>query len=663
MEIIARLTSFLRGNKVEICIVIGCIGIFIPFILFSKPVRVGDGSEYYALSLAWSTTHKPFMTDGSWEQYSLLVDSGEIIGPTLKDFFPALRLGSSADFNHFWFYSLGAAVISKIGDKIFGISIPVHTTFLLWHCLLLATMLIIAWRCFGWKGLLSAVLLTSLSPIIWYFDKVHTEFFTFCLTTSTVMLFIKRRYLPAAFFLALAATQNISFAALSFLALGFGIVLRGGEKYSLGDVVLITLTIAAAVIHPVYYYSRFGILDPIMFTGGANVGSNLTSAYIWILDPDLGLLPNWPLGIVLLVLSIIIFRGNNYSRRRIYAWLVFVICYTGISLWAQSSTTNLNSGATPGLARYALWYLPLFFPAILLLVDKITLFKWPSILLMGIFVISFIYNFHFNNPNICGCGNNFPSPFSLFIQTSLPKIYNPPPEVFVERYSYMGDAAGILKPVAVVGPDCHKVLYMNPIIPDKKQIILGGKGCGFDLDRLKDILEAKNSLIISQRPKYLYLSDKEYQESIFIPTVSEWISAAQDGKAIAMMNSGWYQPEIWGTWSEGNLSTLNIPCPSVKPSQTGPLILDLEIQPFVAPEHPNVTIKINVGNKQLWSGSLDKIEIVSFALPKDVCTKNNFTMSISIDNPTSPEKLGLSSDSRILGIGLIKMRFRSPADH
>jgi len=44
---------------------------------------------------------------------------------------------------------------------------------------------------------------------------------------------------------------------------------------------------------------------------------------------------------------------------------VFVVSYLAISLFAQSSTQNLNSAATPGLSRYGLWYIALFFPLFL----------------------------------------------------------------------------------------------------------------------------------------------------------------------------------------------------------------------------------------------------------------------------------------------------------
>jgi hypothetical protein len=102
-------------------------------------------------------------------------------------------------------------------------------------------------------------------------------------------------------------------------------------------------------------------------------------AYVWLFDPDVGLFPNWLPGIFIVALSIYLFIKRKPAPLLIYLWLTFTIVYTGINLWAQSSTTNLNAGATPGLARYALWNLALFFPPILLILHRINNSRWVSI--------------------------------------------------------------------------------------------------------------------------------------------------------------------------------------------------------------------------------------------------------------------------------------------
>ncbi len=659
-----KLLSLLKKIQGDILIFIVCVAIFIPYIYYNKPVRVGDGSEYYALALAWRDTDKPFMTDLSWFEYDRLVKSGEIAfmvdTSRLKGSMPALPSSSGSDFIHFWFYSFCAGTIAKLG-AINGITLSIHNAFLLLHCLLLTCLLIVGWRCYGWKGLVALVILTFLSPILWYINKVHTEFFTYCLTTSAVIFFLKRRYFPSAFFLALAATQNISFSAISLFVLSLGLIIQKREKYTTDKVALIILTIAVLALQPAYYYLRFGIFSALISSGSAKVGNNLRYAYIWFIDPDVGLFPNWPLGVAIIAVFLFSLKKIKPARSDLFLWLAFVIVYIGISLWAQSSTRNLNAGATPGLARYALWYLALFFPAILLILYSIIFSKWISILSIGVLFFGIFLNFQQNNPSL---NERYltPSPVSMFIQTNFPNIYNPPPEIFAERYGGFGESARTWDTIAIIGPDCRKYLFINPVIPEKQQAISGLKGCGFDFDKLKEMLEHKNYLIQSKNLVYYTFSEKELYEITYLPQLKEWLYATIDGRATGMMGAGWSDPENWGTWSISKRATLKISCPLIEDPPGETLSIKLEMQPFVTPKHPQVAIKINIGNNQAWSGTLDKVKIVKIDLPKNTCVSNEkLILKFLIDNSVSPASLGISGDQREIGVALLRIRFDSAA--
>lgn len=661
MRLPMALLSLLKEIRVDLLIVLSCIGIFIPFLFFSQPVRVGDGSEYYALSTAWSSTHKPFMTEESWKIYDQLFDSGSITGlvdsSSLKVWWQSLMLGPTYDEPHFWFYSLCAAVISEFGDLV-GVRIPIHSSFLLFHCILLASLLIVAWRNFGWKGLVAAIILTFISPIIWYFNKVHTEFFTYCLTTSAVILFLKRKYLHSALFLALTATQNISFSAISLLVLGLGILHRGKRNYSLGDAAMLIVTIGLIAIHPVYYYSRWGIVDPTFLIGSANVGENLRYFYVWTFDPDLGLLPNWPISFVLLVVSAFALRNRMTDRSTFLSWLVFVLCYVSVSLWAQSSTTNLNSGATPGLARYSLWYLALFIPSTFLLLEKAVQIKtkWYAGLYLALLLSGFAYNAHFYLPSKPEAYTQ-PSLVSYWLQRHFPRLYDPPPEIFAERYGGIGEMSAIPETSAIIGPDCRKILTFQSS-QDDDYTVLGGKGCNIDPEKLDSVLIRYNEVRKLDSPTYYNLSKEELQSVLFVPRVMEWMSAAIGGNVSRMMMSGWSSPEIWGTWSKGKYASLMIPCPADKGVSEGPMTIELDLVPFIADKHPVVIFQINNDNEKVWHGSIEKEEIIEVMLSENSCDSNDATtLTFYIENPMSPTSLGLSGDDRKIGVGLRRIRF------
>jgi len=668
MQIFKKILSFIIDIKFDLLILVLSFVLFIPSIFFSKPIRVGDGSEYYALSLSWKNTQKPYMTDESWDDYDHLVESGQIsrlfFETDLKTFYPSLlTLGSEVDFPHFSFYSLCAAVITQTFELL-GIGISIHNSFMLFHFILLACMFIIARRCFGWKGLVAAVILTFLSPMLWFINKVHTEFFTFCLTTSAIILFLKRQYLGSAFFLALASTQNISFAAISIFVIGVDILFRKNEKYSLFETVFITLTICISVLNPLYYFFRFGSLNPLLYIGG-NVGANFRYFYIWLIDPDIGLLPNWPFGAFLLVFTLYSLRGIRINRRNFWYWATFVGCYVSVSLLAQSSTTNLNSAGSPGLARYATWYLALFFPALLIVIRKVTKSK-SLIALIGVTLLilfGIIFSINYYSPSVDESVYTKPSPSSFWLQKHFPTLYNPPPEIFGERYSGIGELINLKNNVIVIGPDCHKMLFLREST-NIDTIVLGGTTCGLDIEKLSQtVLRNINNGYWTdiKTPTYLYLSDSQLEESKFHTNFGDWIETTSENNSIYSIigdTNGWSIPETWGTWSDGNQAFLTIPCPPIGNNYSTPILFEMELVPVTMPTNSHITIHINIDDNLLWSGSLINDDIISIILPAEVCRSNNIVkIEILIDNPISPLLLGLSEDSRKLGIGLKRIRF------
>jgi hypothetical protein len=505
------LRNFTRQDRyvlvVSLMIVLGLFGIFLLPILFIPPKRVGDGSEYYALYCAWKYTLRPWMTPESVSRYVDLFNSGTIRGllspDLLMNSFPALQLSGSFDFNHFWFYSLLAVLVGGIAS-IFNIFPAPQTSFTLLHWLLLCLPAVLAYKYFGWRGLAAVLLLTFVSPMLWYIDKVHTEFFTFCLSLTAVIFILKHRYIFAAVAFAMVSTQNPSFAVIGLLLLGIRIVVDFKVPYTFCELLGGCAAILLMVIHPAYYLVRFGVITPQLLNGGAALGDNISIFYVWLLDPDLGLLPNWPLGIVTLLAGFLLWRKHNgiaINPENKGVWWLFVGIYLIICLYAQSSTSNLNSGATPGLARYALWYIPLFFP--LLLVFFSWLSEKPNRYWFGagmVFVLA-VTSFSVNNPFL---GESFykPSWLSLQLQKKVSWLYNPPPEVFAERYSGRHEVTEAL--FAVIGPDCRKILLLPG---DNRTEVTSPGRCHYDSNSLVLMFSSQQRGLSSAR--YIRLTDEQ----------------------------------------------------------------------------------------------------------------------------------------------------------
>lgn len=484
------------------------------FILLGSapPTRVGDGGEYYALFYAWYETYRPWMTPASFDAYINLYASDEIANLTPREFFEwkfsALKVGETADFNHFWFYSFAAFWIAKLFSAA-GIFLGPHPSFLLLHLFLLIFTTSVSFSFHKWPGVLALSIITIASPLLWFFDKVHTELFTCCVSLSALILVSSKKYLPGALLLALASTQNPSFALTAIIPLAYRIILEKSRRYDLMEVCLIASTVLAILAHPVYYFCRFGVVTPQLLAGGASLGGHLSSAYIWLVDPDLGLLPNWPLGLVSILLGIFIYLSSARQTigrvDKLFFW--FLVGFLFVNFYAHSSTTNLNSGGTSGIARYALWYLPLAYPIALYVFSNFPLQRILCYPLISAIVCLSLFSITENHPAKIE-QNSRPTSLSWFIQEAIPWFYNPPPEVFAERFSGSGDHFHLLKLRGVLGPDCRKLL----IYPDpSRNGISFSTDCGIDQSKLNIFAAA----LAAGAPKefYTYIGSENFSST------------------------------------------------------------------------------------------------------------------------------------------------------
>ncbi|RYE43232.1 MAG: hypothetical protein EOP24_29245 [Hyphomicrobiales bacterium] len=627
------------------------ISTFLFLILFRNiPLRVGDGSEYYGLYLAIKNHHVPWMTAGAYVDYSQLQASGQIqglvTGEFLRDSFPALRRGDTADFNHFWFYSLPPALLASVLE-LSGIQIPVQSAFLAWHALLLFLPMRLAYRAHGTLGVVVVIALTVCSPIIWFSDKVHTEFFTYSLALCTFILVSQKRLVAASCCMAIASTQNPSFAIISLVLLLMRASLLRVNRPVPREVFGAIATCLIVLVHPLYYFARFGVPTPQLLAGGAKIGGHFSDSYVWFFDPDVGLLPNWPLG--LLIAVAMIFCITKIRRRD---WLsmgsFFIAAYLLINLFAQSSTINLNSGATPGLARYALWYIPVFYPFAIyfgeLLRAKANFYLTASVLMaLAVYFGANAYIYDPRQPESYAS----PSPFSKFLQTYLPSLYDPPSEIFLERFSGTGESAATHALSAVVGPSCDKVL----IFPNRDPRLYSiPDHCMLMKDAiLREVAEAGRK---SSEPRYIRISTKG-SPSDLRGTGSYFFRNGDSG--LGLLGEGWHKAESWGIWSKAP-AQLSIPC---APGEARDFGLELTLRPFVSSQYPSTPLRIASGRQVFYEGSVaEYVQNISILIPRDLCdARNRATITIAPGRFHSPKELALSDDDRPLGIGLEKIHY------
>jgi hypothetical protein len=611
--------------------------------------RIGDGSEYYAMYLAWKLTHRPLVTPGLREAYEALIAHGYVnnLWPfdDLINAFPNLTIGQERDFNHFSFYSLLAAAIGSLLPGSFGAD-PTYAFYLLHYALIVAAAGL-GYHLFRLPGVTAVMALFAASPALWYANKVHTEFFTIALSTIAVLAILDRRLIWATLAFAMAGTQNPSFAIVAAVT-GLTWIVDKREPSTKADTVVAVLSGVICVLHPLYYWSRHGGFSPQVFGHGTS-GDPLALLYmpVWLIDPDVGLLPYWPLGLLLIVTSFFAHRQFNFRGGWLAAGLIGF--YLLVSLFAASQTSNLNSGGTIGVARYSTWLLCCFIPSLIVFARAISFrpLFWKSAA-YGLGAMMMIYAMVKFRPEAAE-DYKHATPVSIFVQTYVSRLYRPPTEIFVERYANedLVDA----NVAVVVGPDCSRAAFL---VRNLHVGTVESRYCEIGLDPEKLLALISNRLYARDGQKWQYtrLSAADVEAVRLRPSSSY---DAKDKSLRLLLRSGWGRLEDWGVWSDGTEAVLALPI-SRADYPTGARIT-LYTDAFV-PQDVRQTVTPLVNGKALgvWrydAQSKDQFREIVIS-PEDMPGKDPTVIRFDIPTAVSPRAFG-ASDARVLGLAVSKV--------
>jgi glycosyltransferase involved in cell wall biosynthesis len=122
---------------------------------------------------------------------------------------------------------------------------------------------------------------------------------------------------------------------------------------------------------------------------------------------------------------------------------------------------------------------------------------------------------------------------------------------------------------------------------------------------------------------------------------------------------GWGDPEDWGTWSISKRARIRL---SIARTGNEPIHVDLQYRAFVHKGHPRVDIACRVDKHELatWRCTIAaptgtrRLTIPAGIVPKD----GTIEIEFAISEPCSPAQLGVSSDARLLGIGIETLSIR-----
>jgi hypothetical protein len=136
--------------------------------------------------------------------------------------------------------------------------------------------------------------------------------------------------------------------------------------------------------------------------------------------------------------------------------------------------------------------------------------RFVSFFVFGLFVfINFLLSDPRKNENY-----STPTYLSLLIQSKASFLYNPPPEIFAERYSGIGESINNTNPRGILGPDCRKLL----IYPgQERNNITIPQNCienfFIDYDKLKTFADTLVNSNLNNGPFYAELDRKIFSSS------------------------------------------------------------------------------------------------------------------------------------------------------
>lgn len=467
-----RLASSLPRALVSVTLWL-VFAIIVALSLLAQPRRTGDAHQYLAMASQLAELRPPSFSPVEEADFrgwleAQAADSGFPDGArAIRQ--PGLVRDGRQEFSHFWLFPLLVSPATRLVDLL-GLH-PI-VAFTITNAMLLGTALLACSRVFGPL----ATLLLLASPLVWFVGKAQVEVFTVALLTLAMAAAARGRWAWAGVAAAVAATQNLPITATIPLFWAGGAAAlhaRGLHERLPGrpngatwrkTLLLGAATVGIALLHPTYYLARLGVVTPQQLNGGiAGEVPDWPRALAPLVDPDIGFFPWLPATAALAVAGYALLarahvRGAPLDRNLATAALVAAtIGVWFLAVFAQ--TTNVNSGGTVHLSRYALWLVPLALPALTVVARRVEPRRLPAALVAALALCAaYLGYFRPDQPE------NYVShsPQAAWLIANTPDLYQPLPEIFVERTRHIDGGPR----ASAADPGC-RILFLLAAAPDQ----------------------------------------------------------------------------------------------------------------------------------------------------------------------------------------------------
>ncbi|MEK0313665.1 hypothetical protein [Cohnella sp. 56] len=381
------------------------------------PRLAGDGGEYLGMTVSFANHLGPDLTEKDIVKREEVIQANKLYwwedGFNHFGYFKALN-GQEYSY-HFWAYSLASTFVYKILD-LFNLNLL--STFQITNALLM--ILLLYWIIYRTKADKKAktwlLLCYFLNPIWLYLPWTHPEIFSFVFLFLGLLQHIQKKRKSALLFIAIGSWQNPAIALVAlYICLLELIDIFKNKKILKRHIFAAMISLSVFFPYAWYYihYRMFSIIGDT-YTGPIN----LQKAISLFIDPNMGLIVYSPFLAICLV--VFIFKRNKE------ALIGFIIL--GLMALICSVQLNWNSGMQ-FINRYSVWMIPVVIVFLISAIKKLKNYKmWMTIhvvisgaVLLGCLVTYSSYSYVKN------------SGFANLIYSSIPGLYNPPYDVFVER--------------------------------------------------------------------------------------------------------------------------------------------------------------------------------------------------------------------------------------
>ncbi|WP_157661371.1 hypothetical protein [Burkholderia ubonensis] len=558
---------------------------------------------------------------------------------------------------HFWLYSLFVVPFFLL-VKLFGLATPWAFVATNLAFALAASWAICTWRDVGREQRLLLLSLYWSCGTIPYIRWTHPEVFSASLLAISMVMALRRRYVLAAIAAAMVAQQNppVLLLVVILFAIDFYVDFRrfGPIFPSASKVVGWFACIAVASMSIAFFFVHFRTGNLIAHSGSASVKlisvGRLLSFYFDLNQGSVVLL--WPL--LLIVPSLVVCGLVKRNLKPEHCWLAAALLCASIVLAIPAiSTTNFNSGAS-FVMRYAYWAsIPLLFSVAILCVDGAgsRMIAYAGVAVFSVVTLSY-YTGEWRNALSY-------TPFSEKIMGVFPGLYNPVPEIFVERGLHVEQSMD------------DKAIFYYAKHGVARKVLLNGSSS--DVSRFKCLNGGHASDYVSSispaEQGWIYFNLRpgcsvphEQSGTYEVPLAvgpSDTLSFGDVGTGRLYLGSGWSAPESWGVWSDAREASIVLPLKSSDISE-----ISLNVGALVNGERKEQLVDVFVNGVDSASVSLNARtnNVFSIRIPEDVLRdmRNSglLKLNFKFHDPVSPRALGISTDGRTLAMGLVSLALK-----